>query len=130
MERILIVGLGNPDPKYARNRHNIGFMVVDRLAEHAGVALSKTKFKSQYGTGQLEGKSVVFQKPQTYMNLSGRAVSPAQRFFDVEAPNILVVHDELDLPYGKIRLKLGGGHAGHNGLRSMISEMGTNGFRG
>ncbi|MEE2788621.1 MAG: aminoacyl-tRNA hydrolase [Myxococcota bacterium] len=128
MERTLIVGLGNPDPKYTANRHNIGFMVLDRLADRAGLSMSKTKFRSRYATGQFEGKSVVVLKPQTYMNLSGRAVVPAQRFFDIEATRILVVHDELDLPFGKLRLKVGGGHAGHNGLRSMISEMGTNGF--
>ena len=128
MARILVVGLGNPEAKYARNRHNIGFMVLDQLAQDAGISMTKTKFKGIYGTGLIEGSSVVLLKPQTYMNLSGRSVAPAQTFFDVEHTDVLVVHDELDLPFGRVRLKMGGGHAGHNGLRSMVKEMGSNAF--
>ena len=128
MERILLVGLGNPEPKYLGNRHNIGFMVIDELAREAGIQLSRTKFNGVYGTGHLEGRSVVLLKPQTYMNLSGRSVTPASRFFSVAPDSILVSHDELDLPFGTVRLKIGGGHAGHNGLRSMQADLGTNAF--
>lgn len=128
MARLLIVGLGNPEPKYAGNRHNIGFMVLDQLAHDAGISMTRTKFKGVYGTGNIGGTPVVLLKPQTYMNLSGRSVVPAQRFFDVNDEDVLVIHDELDLPYGRLRLKIGGGHAGHNGLRSITSEMGQNTF--
>tara|TARA_B100001250_G_C19711430_1_gene749383 strand:- start:445 stop:1014 length:570 start_codon:yes stop_codon:yes gene_type:complete len=128
MERILLVGLGNPEPKYLGNRHNIGFMVIDELAREAGIQLSRSKFNGLYGTGHVEGRSVVLLKPQTFMNLSGRSVAPASRFFGVAPDSILVAHDELDLAYGTVRLKVGGGHAGHNGLRSIQAELGTNGF--
>jgi peptidyl-tRNA hydrolase, PTH1 family len=126
MSRRLIVGLGNPGAKYLNNRHNIGFQVVDRLAEASGVALTRTKFNGVYGAGHLDGHSITLLKPQTFMNLSGRSVAPACRFFDIEPENILVIHDELDLDFGVIRLKVGGGHAGHNGLRSIHSDLGTN----
>ena len=128
MERFLLVGLGNPEPKYQSNRHNIGFMAIDQLARDASISLSRTKFNGHYGTGHIEGRSVVLLKPMTYMNLSGRSVAPASRFYDVPPAQILVAHDELDLPYGRIQLKIGGGHAGHNGLRSMVTELGTNQF--
>ena len=128
MKRHLIVGLGNPEPKYLMNRHNIGFMVLDQLAQDAGISLSRTKFNGVYGTGHIEGHSVVLLKPMTFMNLSGRSVTPCSRFFDVEPQHILVAHDELDLAYGDLRLKAGGGHAGHNGLRSMVGELGTADF--
>ena len=128
MARILVVGLGNPEAKYAANRHNIGFMILDQLARDSGISMTKTKFKGMYGSGPVNGASAVLLKPQTYMNLSGRSVAPAQKFFNIDAADVLVVHDELDLPYGRIRLKVGGGHAGHNGLRSMIKEMGSNAF--
>lgn len=128
MDRHLIVGLGNPGPKYARNRHNVGFMVVERLANEAGVALGRTKFKAVYGTGSVGGTPVALLLPQTYMNLSGQSVSPARSFFDVTDERIVVVHDELDLPFGTVRLKVGGGHAGHNGLRSIVAELGSRDF--
>jgi PTH1 family peptidyl-tRNA hydrolase len=128
MSRRLIVGLGNPGAKYLKNRHNIGFQVVDRLAEAGGIALSRSKFDGVYGTGHLDGHSITLLKPQTFMNLSGRSVAPACRFFDIEPENILVVHDELDLDFGTIRLKIGGGHAGHNGLRSIHADLGTNNY--
>ena len=128
MARMLVVGLGNPEARYAANRHNIGFMILDQLARDSGISMTKTKFKGMYGSGPVNGSSAVLLKPQTYMNLSGRSVAPAQKFFNIDAADVLVVHDELDLPYGRIRLKVGGGHAGHNGLRSMIKEMGSNAF--
>jgi PTH1 family peptidyl-tRNA hydrolase len=126
--RVLIVGLGNPGPQYARNRHNVGFMVLDRLAGDLGIAVDRAKFKGRFGTGDADGRQVALLEPQTYMNLSGESVSPARSFFGVEPADILVIHDELDLPYGTLRLKVGGGHAGHNGLRSIIEQLGRNDF--
>ena len=126
MEKHLIVGLGNPEPRYAKNRHNVGFMVLDALANEARIAVSRSKFKGLYGTGEIAGKSVVLLKPLTFMNLSGRSVAPAAKFFGVPPERVMVIHDELDLPYGTLRLKSGGGHAGHNGLRSMVAEFGGN----
>ncbi len=128
MDRHLVVGLGNPEPRYAGNRHNVGFMVVDRLAERAGAPVTRAKFKGVYGTGTLGSCPVVLLKPLTFMNLSGQSVSPARSFFGVEVERILVIHDELDLPFGTLRLKIGGGHAGHNGLRSMVAELGSRDF--
>ena len=128
MRRRLIVGLGNPGPRYARNRHNVGFMVVDALAEHARVSISRSKFKGSYATGTLEGEPVVLLKPATFMNLSGQSVVPAAKFFNVQPADIWVLHDELDLAFGTLRLKIGGGHAGHNGLRSIVNLSGTRDF--
>jgi PTH1 family peptidyl-tRNA hydrolase len=127
-DRWLIVGLGNPGPRYAGNRHNIGWHVVDQLASRTGIGLSRAKFKGRYGAGDFDGRSLVLLEPDTFMNLSGQSVSPARAFFDVELGRILVVHDELDLPFGTIRLKVGGGHAGHNGLRSIMAELGSGDF--
>lgn len=128
MECHLVVGLGNPEPRYAAHRHNVGFMVVDRLAGQEGIPVNRAKFKGILGTGTVEGRSVVLLKPLTFMNLSGRSVVPARSFFDVDVTRILVIHDELDLPFGTLRLKVGGGHAGHNGLRSLVSELGSRDF--
>ncbi|MCA9525750.1 MAG: aminoacyl-tRNA hydrolase [Myxococcales bacterium] len=127
-DRCLVVGLGNPGPRYAGNRHNVGFMVVDRLADGAGLPLSRTRFSGRYAAGNLEGKPAALLEPDTFMNLSGKSVSAARSFFNVEVGNILVIHDELDLPFGTIRLKVGGGHAGHNGLRSIVAQLGTADF--
>jgi peptidyl-tRNA hydrolase, PTH1 family len=128
MDRHLIVGLGNPGAKYARNRHNVGFMIVDRLADEERISVSRSKFKAFYGTGSVDGVPVAMLKPQTFMNLSGQSVSPARNFFNVPDARIVVVHDELDLSFGTLRLKIGGGHAGHNGLRSIVAELGGRDF--
>ncbi|MCA9539626.1 MAG: aminoacyl-tRNA hydrolase [Myxococcales bacterium] len=128
MERHLVVGLGNPEPRYAKNRHNVGFMVVDQLAADERIDLGRSKFNAAYGAGTVEQNPVVLLEPRTFMNLSGRAVAPAARFFGVEPNRIVVVHDELDLPFGRLRLKVGGGHAGHNGLRSIIADLGSREF--
>lgn len=128
MERHLIVGLGNPGPKYAGHRHNVGFMVLDRLARDARMDVSRTKFKAKYDTGRIEGCPVVLLAPQTWMNRSGQSVSPARSFYDIDIERILVIHDEIDLPFGTLRLKVGGGHAGHNGLRSIIAQVGSRAF--
>lgn len=119
----LVVGLGNPGPQYAKNRHNVGFMAVDRLAEAGGESF-RDKFKGRWCKVRVAGGEAVLLEPLTFMNLSGESVQPAMRFFKVELARVLVVHDELDLPFGTVRLKKGGGAAGHNGLRSIIQHCG------
>ena len=119
----LVVGLGNPDAKYRGTRHNVGFEVVDLLAERATTTLSEKKFKAQMAKARLGGTDVVLLEPQTYMNLSGESVGPALGFYKLGVEQVLVVHDELDLELGKCRLKKGGGHGGHNGLRSLIQHL-------
>lgn len=119
----LVVGLGNPGPKYAKNRHNIGFMVVDRLAAMAGVEL-REKHAGRAGKGIFAGAPVVFLEPLTFMNRSGESVQAAMQFYKVPLASVIVVHDELDLPFATLRLKQGGGAAGHNGLKSIIQHCG------
>jgi PTH1 family peptidyl-tRNA hydrolase len=120
----LIVGLGNPGGQYARQRHNIGFMAVDRIAEDNGFSPWRSKFQAQVAEGRLGGDKALLLKPQTYMNLSGNAVGEAMRFYKLEPADVIVIHDELDLAPGKCRVKQGGGHAGHNGLRSIHAAIG------
>ncbi|SHG49114.1 aminoacyl-tRNA hydrolase [Cognatishimia maritima] len=120
----LFVGLGNPGPKYAGNRHNIGFMALDRLAEDHGFAPWRKKFQAQVSEGKLGSEKVVLLKPETFMNLSGQSVGEAMRFYKLESTDVTVFHDELDLAPGKCRVKSGGGHAGHNGLRSIHQHIG------
>jgi PTH1 family peptidyl-tRNA hydrolase len=121
----LFVGLGNPGAKYAGNRHNIGFMVVDRIAEEAGFAPWRAKFQGKVSEGKLGSEKVVLLKPETFMNLSGQSVGEAMRFYKLDPSDVVVFHDELDLAPGKARVKTGGGHAGHNGLRSMHQHIGA-----
>ncbi len=128
MERTLIVGLGNPGPQYEKTRHNIGFMVVDAIAREHNIDLSKNKFNAFYGAGDIAQTPCVLLKPQTFMNLSGRSLVPALAFYQIPIKRVIVIHDELDIPYGQIRLKTGGGHAGHNGLRSIIELTGSADF--
>lgn len=123
---LLVVGLGNPGPKYEKNRHNVGFMVVDRLAERLGTPPFREKFAGVFTRSA--SPEVVLLKPMTFMNLSGESVQQAMKFFKVELPDIFVIHDELDLPFGESRLKLGGGTAGHNGLKSLRQHCGGEGF--
>ncbi len=120
---LLVVGLGNPGKKYGKNRHNVGFVVVDALRERHGLPDFKEKFSGVWSRGPALGQDVVLLKPQTYMNVSGDSVQPASAFFKVAVTEIIVVHDELDIPFAEVRLKQGGGHAGHNGLRSMIERL-------
>lgn len=120
----LFVGLGNPGAKYARNRHNIGFMALDRIAEDHGFAPWRSKFNGSVSEGRLGGQKVVLLKPETFMNLSGQSVGAAMQFYKLEPGEITVFHDELDLAPGKSRTKTGGGHAGHNGLRSLHAHIG------
>lgn len=129
----LVVGLGNPGSKYARNRHNVGFMVVDELARRHNLPAWKGTVKGGEATTGLltteRGREkAVLIKPQEYMNLSGFAVSRAAQFYSVEPDHILVVHDEIDLDFGIVRLKNGGGHGGHNGLRSIMEQLGGGNF--
>ncbi|CAB4890256.1 MAG: aminoacyl-tRNA hydrolase [Rhodococcus sp.] len=122
----LIVGLGNPGPQYDKTRHNVGFMVADALAGRVGSSFtSHKKSNSDIVQARLDGRSVVVAKPRTFMNLSGQPVAALARFFSVDPANIVVVHDELDIDFGALRLKLGGGEGGHNGLRSISQHLGT-----
>ena len=124
----MIVGLGNPGSKYRGTRHNIGFDVVDAFWLKHGGARGKNKFKADYGKLEIAGDPVVLLKPQTFMNLSGESVQPAAAFFKLKPQEIIVVHDELDLPLGRIRLKRGGGTGGHNGLKSIKQHLRTPDF--
>lgn len=121
----LLVGLGNPGARYADNRHNIGFMVIDEIARAARAAPWRRKFQGEIAEATLDGERVLLLKPQTYMNESGRAVSEAQRFYKIALEDIVVFHDELDLAPAKLRVKKGGGNAGHNGLRSITAQCGN-----
>ena len=120
----LFVGLGNPGAKYARNRHNIGFMAVDRIASDHGFAPWRGKFQGKVSEGRLGSGKVILLKPETFMNLSGQSVGEAMRFYKLDSTDITVFHDEIDLAPAKVRVKAGGGHAGHNGLRSIHSHIG------
>ncbi len=120
----LFVGLGNPGAKYAQNRHNVGFMAVDRIAEDHGFGPWRSKFQGQMAEGRLGSEKVALLKPETFMNLSGQSVGEAMRFFKLTPDDVTVFHDEIDLAPGKLRVKEGGGHAGHNGLRSLHSHIG------
>ena len=121
---VLVVGLGNPGGSYAGHRHNIGFMALDQAARHGGFGAWRSKFQGEIAEGRVAGRRVVLLKPMTYMNESGRAVGEAARFLKVPPQDVIVIHDELDLAPGKCRVKVGGGHAGHNGLRSIHAHIG------
>jgi len=124
-ERWLIAGLGNPGPEYAGNRHNAGFMVADLLAGRIGARFKRDRSRAAVASGRLAGFPVTLAKPTTFMNLSGRPVAALRTFYKIPPERIVVVHDELDLPLGSLRLKQGGGDNGHNGLRSVTSALGT-----
>lgn len=125
MDRFLIVGLGNPGRTHLFNRHNIGFMAVDRLAERYGIDLKRVQQKAIVGTGLLAASPVILAKPQTFMNLSGNSVGPLANYYQIASSNILAIYDELDLPFGVIRLREKGGAGGHNGMRSLIQHLGN-----
>ncbi len=124
MSPLLVVGLGNPGAAYADNRHNIGYMAVDAIARRHRWAPFQRRFQGEVAEGVLEGRKILVLKPTTYMNESGRSVSTAARFFKLAPAEVLVFHDEIDLAAGKLRVKRGGGHAGHNGLRSITAHIG------
>ncbi len=125
----LFVGLGNPGERYARHRHNVGFMAVERIAAGHGFGPWRTRFAGRLAEGMLAGERIWLLEPQTFMNESGRSIAEAARFMKLPPADIVIFHDELDLASGKVRVKLGGGVAGHNGLRSADSCLGTREFR-
>lgn len=124
----VIAGLGNPGPKYEKTRHNIGFMIVDRFAESIGQSLKKNGYSGLYVIGVAEGEQVLLLKPQTFMNLSGDSVVGAMKGQKLSADSLIVIHDDLDLPLGRLRIRVEGGHGGHNGIRDIIAKSGTNAF--
>lgn len=124
----LIVGLGNPGKQYETIKHNIGFLVLDALAANLGLSFNKTKFKSIYAEGNIGTEKVILVKPQTFMNLSGESVRPWMDYFDLTEEDVVIIYDDMDLPVGKIRLRIQGGHGGHNGVKSLIQHMGTKNF--
>lgn len=124
----IIIGLGNPGKKYERTRHNAGFMAVDEISRRTGIAVTQEKHHSLIGKGRICQDEAVLAKPQTYMNESGRAVAALLQDAYLEPDRLIVLHDELDLPLGTVRIKTGGGHGGHNGLRSIIENIGTSDF--
>ncbi len=121
----LVVGLGNPGSQYARNRHNVGFRALDLVASRWSAGPMKDKFSGLWTKASFSGEDLVLLAPQTYMNLSGESVQKAMAFFKVPLANVLVMHDELDLPWKDVRIKLGGGHAGNNGIRSIMQHCGA-----
>ena len=124
----LIVGLGNPGEEYENTPHNLGFMVIDRLAGSHAIRVSRKENMSLVGLGDIEGKRVAVAKPQTYMNLSGPAVSGLLERYELKPDRLIVVYDELDLPWGSLRIRIKGSAAGHNGVKSLIGSLGTNEF--
>ena len=126
--RRLIVGLGNPGKEYALTRHNAGFVIIDKLAAAARIALNKRKFNAVYGSGRLEGTEVILAKPLGYMNRSGPPVKQLAGFFKISSEAVLVIHDDIDLAFGRLKIKEKGGHGGHNGIRSLIDAFGGGDF--
>lgn len=125
---ILVVGLGNPGNQYKISRHNFGFLALDQFAHHHRIKFSSKKFNSIYAPMDLFEKKITLVKPQTYMNLSGQAVEAFSHFFKIPSQNIIVIHDDIDLPLESIRIKARGGHAGHNGIKSITESLGTDQF--
>ncbi len=125
---ILVAGLGNPGSEYASTKHNLGFLAVDEIGKRAGIDLKKKKFSGIYGEGTFNGGKLMLLKPETYMNRSGESVSSAAGFYHIPTGNIIIIHDELDLPAGTVRIKAGGGSAGHKGVMSVIGELGSGDF--
>ncbi len=124
----LIIGLGNPGPEYQNTRHNFGFMALDHFQAEAGFPAWQEKFQSLASEGQINNEKIILAKPQTFMNLSGQAVRTIAAFYKIPAADILVVHDDIDLPLGALRLAQNSGSAGHNGIRSIIENLGTQNF--
>ena len=127
-DTFLIVGLGNPGREYRQNRHNIGFMLIDRMAVHLNISLTRLQSKALVGSTQHKGSKVILAKPQTFMNLSGQSIQGLMRFYKLPASNLLVAHDDLDLPFGTIRMRPGGGPGGQKGVASTIDHLGGKDF--
>lgn len=124
----LIVGLGNPEEEYSHTRHNMGFDVINKLAEKHNIKIEKNKFESLYGNGIIEGEKVILVKPQTYMNNSGEAVKPFADFYKIEPQNIIIIYDDIDILTGITKIRLKGGPGTHNGMKSVVHELGTTEF--
>ncbi len=124
----LIIGLGNPGRGYANNRHNVGFICLNHFARTQGIRFDKKQGRARIGTGEVAGSKVVTAKPQTYMNSSGESVSRLIKKFDINLDDLLIIHDDLDLPLGRIRIRHGGGSGGHKGIDSITSELGSQDF--
>jgi PTH1 family peptidyl-tRNA hydrolase len=126
--RVMIVGLGNPGPQYETTRHNAGFVAIDYFAAQEGLAINSAKLQGQYCVARSSGRQVLLLKPQNYMNRSGECVAGFAQYFNVAPSDILIVHDDLDLPPGRLKMVAGGGAGGHNGIRSLIATIGTGEF--
>jgi PTH1 family peptidyl-tRNA hydrolase len=124
----LIAGLGNPGREYRNNRHNVGFMFLDGLSERLGISFTRMQSKSLISDGRYEGQKIILTKPQTYMNSSGKALSGLVNFYKLPLDNLLVVYDDVDIPFGTLRLRSEGGSGGHKGMRSIIAKLDTRGF--
>lgn len=124
----LIIGLGNPEEEYSRTRHNMGFDTINKLAEKYGIKVNKNKFNSLYGSGEIEGEKVILLKPQTYMNLSGTAIREVMNFYKLSSKDIIVIYDDLDIEPGTIKIRKKGGPGTHNGMKSVVHEIGTEDF--
>ena len=124
----LIVGLGNPEPEYSFTRHNLGFDVLNKIAEEYDIKISKSGFKSIYGTGIIEKEKVILCKPQTYMNLSGDAIIEIAKFYKIQTSNIIIIYDDIDLETGIIKIRKKGGPGGHNGMKSVVERLQTEEF--
>ena len=124
----LLVGLGNPGGKYCKTRHNAGFLVLDEILSRAGVGWQGKKFDADYARASVCGVDCLLLKPQTFMNLSGRSVAKAIQFLKVEMTDLVVLHDDIDIAFGRVRARQGGGHGGHNGIRSILAETGADNF--
>lgn len=125
----LIVGLGNPGREYELTRHNIGFMAIDELAKRWNISLNEQKFKGIFGAGFVNGEKVILLKPLTYMNLSGESIRPLMDYYKIDVEDFVVLYDDLDIPVGKLRLRMKGSAGGHNGVKSTISHLGTQEFQ-
>ena len=124
----LIVGLGNPGNQYENTRHNAGFMVVDKLAAEFGISVNKNKFDVRYGRGDIENQAAMLAKPMAFMNLSGWPVQKLAAYFKIDSKDLIVIHDDIDLAFGRLKIKEKGGHAGHRGLKSIIQAVGEDAF--
>lgn len=124
----LIVGLGNPEEEYSKTRHNMGFNVVNKLSKEYKIEVNKNKFDALFGSGEIEGKKVILLKPQTYMNLSGKAIVQAINFYKIEKENLIVIYDDIDVEKGKIKIRKQGSAGSHNGMKSVIEELGIEYF--
>lgn len=125
----LIVGLGNPGREYELTRHNIGFMAIDELAKRWNISLNEQKFKGVFGAGFVNGEKIILLKPLTYMNLSGESIRPLMDYYKIDVEDFVVLYDDLDIPVGKLRLRMKGSAGGHNGVKSTISHLGTQEFQ-